>query len=100
MYAGSGEGPQSNGYLDQFLRVIFPVEWEEYASNVKCIKYRPILSCTAHYVLSTFTCRTSLFCVPKVSGPASAEPHDHYDCIVMGSGHASSCAGQSNETEG
>jgi succinate dehydrogenase/fumarate reductase flavoprotein subunit len=26
-----------------------------------------------------------------MSGPTSAEPHDHYDCIVIGSGHAGSC---------
>jgi succinate dehydrogenase/fumarate reductase flavoprotein subunit len=36
----------------------------------------------------------------NMSESASSEPHDHYDCIVIGSGHAGSCAALSAAEHG
>jgi succinate dehydrogenase/fumarate reductase flavoprotein subunit len=64
-------------------------------------KYRPVSSCTAHHIFSSFTRQNKpVQCVTKMSEPASAEPHDLYDCIVIGSGHAGSCAALSAAEHG
>jgi FAD binding domain len=95
MYAGFGGGPQSNRCLDQFLRVIFPVEWEEYASNVKCMNIAE--SCL---VLQITSCPLSLAERACSAYPKCQDLDDHYDYIVIGSGHAGSCAAHSTAEHG